>query len=69
MTTEPAPEIIMDAEGNYWRRYSDHLSMVPTSDHNREVPEPFVVYLPAEFGTVYWRTLALKLIEEASDDD
>lgn len=49
----PAPEIIMDARGIYWRRYTDlHLSMVPVSDDNLPVPYPYVVYHIArhEFG-------------------
>lgn len=45
--SKPAPEIIMDANGNYWRRYDTHLSMVPTTDDNEITPEPYVVYRPA----------------------
>lgn len=59
MSPEAAPEIIMDANGFYWRRYPTHLSMVPTTDDNEAVSDPYVVYLPASFGEVYWRTLAL----------
>lgn len=43
-----APEIIMDSRGIYWRRYPDHLSMVPVSDDNLPVPYPWVVYKPVE---------------------
>lgn len=60
MSAEAAPEIIMDARGFYWRRYPEHLSMCPTTDDNEPV-EVATVYLPAEFGAVYWRTLALRL--------
>lgn len=42
--SEPAPEIIMDARGIYWRRYPTYLSMVPVSDDNEPVPHPYIVY-------------------------
>lgn len=41
---EPAPEVIMDANGAYWRRYPDSLSMCPTSTDNDPLAEPVVVY-------------------------
>lgn len=41
---EPAPEIIMAANGVYWRRYPTHLSMVPVSDDNDPTMTPFAVY-------------------------
>lgn len=41
---EPAPEIVMAANGIYWRRYPDHLSMVPTGDDNDPVLTPLAVY-------------------------
>ena len=41
---EPAPEIIMAANGVYWRRYPDALSMVPVSDDNDPVLTPTAVY-------------------------
>lgn len=41
---EPAPEIIMAANGIYWRRYEDSLSMVPTSTDNDPVLTPYAVY-------------------------
>jgi hypothetical protein len=42
---DPAPEIIMAANGVYWRRYSpDALSMVPVSDDNDPVIGPLAVY-------------------------
>lgn len=36
-TKEPAPEIAMDANGNYWRSYGGHYSMVPTSTGNEPI--------------------------------
>lgn len=42
---EPAPEIIMDANGAYWRRYPDDtLSMVPVSTDNDPLAAPVAVY-------------------------
>lgn len=41
---EPAPEIVMAANGVYWRRYPGHLSMVPVSDDNDPVLTPTAVY-------------------------
>lgn len=42
---DAAPEVIMDANGNYWRRYADgSLSMCPTSTDNLPLAEPVVVY-------------------------
>lgn len=42
---QPAPEVIMDANGNYWRRYEDGtLSMCPVSTDNLPLAEPVVVY-------------------------
>lgn len=43
---EPAPEIVMDPRGIYWRRYPDMLSMVPVSADNDPLREPLVVYRP-----------------------
>ena len=44
-TPQPAPEVIMDANGNYWRRYEDGtLSMCPVSTDNLPLAEPVVVY-------------------------
>lgn len=43
---QPAPEVIMAANGVYWRRYSDALSMVPVSDDNDPVLTPVVIYKP-----------------------
>lgn len=34
----------MAANGVYWRRYPEHLSMVPTSDDNDPVIGPLAVY-------------------------
>lgn len=41
---EPAPEVVMDANGAYWRRYPDHLSMPPVSDDNDPLAQPVAVY-------------------------
>jgi hypothetical protein len=41
---EPAPEIVMEATGIYWRRYPGSLSMVPTSDSNDPILSPLAVY-------------------------
>lgn len=41
---EPAPEIIMAANGVYWRRYPDSLSMVPVSTDNDPLLSPVAVY-------------------------
>lgn len=52
---EPAPEIVMDASGVYWRSYPDGLSpevgltepmlsMVPVSENNDPTPFPRAVY-------------------------
>lgn len=43
-TPAPAPEVVMDANGAYWRRYPDALSMCPVSDDNEPLAEPAVVY-------------------------
>lgn len=45
---EPAPEVIMDANGAYWRRYPDALSMCPVSTDNESLAEPVVVYRQVE---------------------
>lgn len=42
--TQPAPEIIMEASGFYWRRYGDNVSMPPTTDSNDPTLTPFAVY-------------------------
>ena len=34
----------MAANGVYWRRYPEHLSMVPVSDDNDPVVGPLAVY-------------------------
>ncbi len=44
MTAQPAPEIIMDPRGFYWRRYPEHLSMCPVTDDNDTVDGPWVHY-------------------------
>ena len=36
----------MDANGAYWRRYGDSLSMCPVSTDNEPLAEPVTVYLP-----------------------
>lgn len=41
---EPAPEIVMAANGVYWRRYADTVSMVPVSDDNDPLLTPVAVY-------------------------
>lgn len=47
-TAEPAPEIVMDARGIYWRRKyygsAPFLSMVPVSDDNDPIAYPLIVY-------------------------
>lgn len=47
-TPQPAPEIMMDARGFYWRVFEDFWSMCPTTDDNLSVPEPYVVYRPVK---------------------
>lgn len=45
MLPEPAPQILMDATGTYWRRFADgSMSMVPVSDHNDPIIGPLAVY-------------------------
>jgi hypothetical protein len=42
---DPDNEVVMDANGAYWRRYSDGtLSMTPTSSDNDPVVWPLAVF-------------------------
>lgn len=40
----PAPQVVMDATGVYWRRYHDHLSIAPTSTTNDPTIGPLAVF-------------------------
>ena len=44
-----APEIVMDANGNFWRRHYDgSLSIPPTSADNNPTVYPLVCYQPVD---------------------
>lgn len=65
MLPKPAPEVVMDATGTYWRRFDDGtLSIPPSSDTNDPAIGPLAVYRLVGFeqadGT-------LELTAEAAD--